>query len=71
MHYKILFQRVKAEIDHNLDTGEFRITIRNGYGLDPERKRRMDKDYGKLNIIVVINTYKLEHEIIHGCRNGI
>uniref|UniRef100_A0A183BM59 4-coumarate--CoA ligase n=1 Tax=Globodera pallida TaxID=36090 RepID=A0A183BM59_GLOPA len=51
--------RVKAEIDHNLDTGEFRITIRNGYGLDPERKRRMDKNYGKLNIIVAANKREL------------
>lgn len=52
----VSFKRFKAEIDHNLDTGEFRITIRNGYGLDPERKRRMDKNYGKLNIIVVSST---------------
>uniref|UniRef100_A0A914H434 Luciferase n=1 Tax=Globodera rostochiensis TaxID=31243 RepID=A0A914H434_GLORO len=52
-------KRVKAEIDHNLDTGEFRITIRNGYGLDPERKRRMDKNYGKLNIIVAANKREL------------
>ncbi|KAL3089193.1 hypothetical protein niasHT_021137 [Heterodera trifolii] len=52
-------KRFKAEIDHNLDTGEFRITIRNGYGLDPERKRRMDKNYGKLNIIVAVNKREL------------
>jgi hypothetical protein len=37
---------------HNSDTGEFRITVRNGYGLDPVKKAE-EQGYGNINIAVV------------------